>query len=413
MNLLDNQEAEKPDSKQPPRIEFRFPLLTVRTKAFSRFFDKLGSYRASKYLSWVALFLVPFVAAIGLFLIFGSLFALLTNPAVGTVSRQLGPGSILLLPGINPLLPIAYGWIAIVVAIAIHEGAHGVVARNAGFRVKSSGLLFFLIVPIGAFVDVDEEQIKNAKPRPSLRVMAAGVGANTVLSVVCLVGVLAIAGTLVPVVDGVYVSEVTKDAPAQAAGLLAKDVLFSIDGTAINSTEDVRNILGERASGEVVSVTVVRGSRWQTQFTTSVILTKLDNRTVMGVMIGDLATRARLDNYLNFSFERLPLYLVPPTLVPGLVPFSDTFSAFYESPLGSYWAVFANLLFWVWFVSFNLAIFNALPIYPLDGGRIFKIGLIGAFRGRMSERGINSITIAVTAVCVVAVVGVAVLPFIM
>jgi len=88
-----------------------------------------------------------FVAGIALYLIINSLIGLLTNPAVGQVVRDLGPGSILLLPGINPILPIVYGWVAIALAIVIHEGAHGVVARNVGLNVKSSGLLFFLIIP--------------------------------------------------------------------------------------------------------------------------------------------------------------------------------------------------------------------------------------------------------------------------
>ena len=63
-----------------------------------------------------------------------SLIGILSTPGVGQVVRQLGPGSVLLLPGINPLLPIVYGWIAIVCGIVIHEGAHGVVARNVDLK---------------------------------------------------------------------------------------------------------------------------------------------------------------------------------------------------------------------------------------------------------------------------------------
>ena len=84
-----------------------------------------------------------------------------------------------MLPGINPMLPIVYGWIAIVLAIVVHEGAHGVIARNVGLKVKSSGLLFFLIVPIGAFVDVDEEQIKKAKPKHSLKLWLQELAATS------------------------------------------------------------------------------------------------------------------------------------------------------------------------------------------------------------------------------------------
>ena len=185
----DNIESEKPEAKQP-RVEFNFPMLIVRTKRFAAVFDKLGSLRISRYFSWLGIFLVPFIAGIALYLLINSLIGLLSNPGVGQVIRELGPGSVLLLPGINPMLPIVYGWVAIVCAIVIHEGAHGVIARNVGLRVKSSGLLFFLFVPIGAFVDVDEEQIKKAKPRAALKVMAGGVGANVLVAAVCLLGAL-------------------------------------------------------------------------------------------------------------------------------------------------------------------------------------------------------------------------------
>ena len=156
MDSLTNQEAEVEEAGRG-RVEFNFPILTVRTQVFSGIFDRLGALPASRWVSWAALFVVPVVAGIGLYLLCSSLFALLWNPAAGEAAREAGLGAYLLLPGVNPFLPLLYGWFAIVCAIAIHEGAHGVAARSLGLKVKSSGLLFFLFVPIGAFVDVDEE----------------------------------------------------------------------------------------------------------------------------------------------------------------------------------------------------------------------------------------------------------------
>ena len=318
-----------------------------------------------------------------------------------------------MLPGINPLLPIVYGWIAIVFAIVVHEGAHGVIARNVGLNVKSSGLLFFLFVPIGAFVDVDEEQIKKAKPRSALKVMAGGVGANIVLAAVCLLGVLLLVGSLTPIIDnGVYVNGVTAGLPAQSAGILPKDVLISINNLKINSTIDLRAILENKTAGDSLNVTVLRGENWQHQFSTEVNLTVSENRTVMGILSSDLMTHARLDNYRTFSLDRLAMYLVPPTLASGLTPFSDSLAPFYSSPVPQ-WQILANGLFWLWFVNFNLAIFNALPIYPLDGGRIFNITLKRAVGKRISEKAIYSITIGATLACVTLVLLVTLLPFIM
>ena len=265
-----------------------FPFLTVRTQLFTRVFDKLGSLRVSRLVSWGALIIVPFVAGIGLYLLLNSLLALLWNPSAGEAARQLGPAAYLLLPGINPVLPLLYGWLAIICAIAVHEGAHGIIARNLGLKVKSSGLLFFLIIPIGAFVDVDEEQIKKAKSKVSSRIMAAGVGANTAIAAVCLIGVLLIVGGLTPVIDGVYVNNVVDGMPAQTAGILPNDVLVSIDNMRINNTTELRTQLDNKTSGEIVLVTVARGEMWQNRFSTFVNLTISENRTAMGIECGRL-----------------------------------------------------------------------------------------------------------------------------
>jgi membrane-associated protease RseP (regulator of RpoE activity) len=408
-----DQPNEKPQEIVQKRVEFNFPLLIIRTKRFGAVFDRLGSLRSSRYISWLLLSTVPFVAGIALYLIVNSLINILSNPVVGQVARELGPGAILLLPGINPMLPIVYGWIAIVVAIVIHEGAHGIIARNVGFRVKSSGLLFFLIIPIGAFVDVDEEQIKKAKARPSLKVMAAGVGANVILGAVCLASLLLIVGSLAPIVDGVYVSDVTEGMPAQTAGLLPKDVIVSIDNTTINNATQLTAVLSSKNAGDIIAVTVARGDTWQYQYSTTINLTRTENRTVMGIMSYDLQTEARLENYRTFSIDRLAMYIIPPTLASGIVPYSDLLAQFYTSPLGPAWAILANTLFWLWFVNFNLAIFNALPIYPLDGGRIFDITLKRFVGGRLSEKSIRAITLGATAVCVTLVILVTVVPFIL
>jgi membrane-associated protease RseP (regulator of RpoE activity) len=417
VDSLAGQEVEADEAKQG-RIEFNFPLLTIRTKMFSGVFDRLGSLRASRLVSWVALVIVPVVAAIGLYLLCSSLFVLLWTPGAGEAVSQLGPASYLLLPGINPFLPIVYGWLAIVCAIVVHEGAHGVIARNRGLNVKSSGLLFFLIIPIGAFVDVDEEQLEKAKHRDSLRVMAAGVAGNVVVALVCILAVLLIVNGLTPVVDGVFISEVTEGMPAQEAGLLPEDVFVSIDNVPIASLEELEAVLENKSAGDVVQVTVARGTDWEERFSTSVTLTESteedkEGKAVMGVLVGDLSTEERLTFYRTLTPEKLFLYIFPPSLYPGLVPFSDLLIPFYTHALGNQWHVWANLFFWLWFVNFNVALFNALPIYPLDGGRIFNITLKSVLGRKVSEKTISRITYAVTVTLIWIILLIAILPFIM
>ena len=411
MDSLTGQEAEVKDAGER-RVEFNFPILTVRTQVFAGVFDRLGALRASRLVSWAALVVVPVVAGVGLFMVIGGLFALLWNPAAGDVARELGPGAILLLPGVNPVVPLLYGWFALVCAMAVHEGAHGVIARNLGLKVKSSGLLFFLFIPIGAFVDVDEEQLKKASAKVSSRILAAGVGANTTVAAVCLIGLLVIVGGLTPVIDGVYVYEVAEGMPAEAAGLLPGDVLVSVDNVRVNSTEDLRALLDNKTLGDVVQVIVARGEKWLNRFSTVVNLTVSENRTVMGISVGDLMTQERLKNYQALSIDRLAVYLVPPALASGFVPFSDSLAIFYSSWLGPQWSVLANGLFWLWFVNVNVAVFNALPIYPLDGGRMFNVALKSIIKRKGREKLISRITMAVTAALVFVLLMIVVIPFI-
>ncbi len=394
-----NTEAEE---KEPGRIEFNFPLLTIRTKMFGGVFDKLGSLRASRIIGWLALIIVPIVAAIGLYLLCGTLIRLLWTPGASEAVGEMSPASYILLPGINPILPVVYGWLAIICAIVVHEGAHGIIARNRGLRVKSSGLLFFLVIPIGGFVDVDEKQIEKAKPKDSLRVMAAGVGGNIVVAVACLLAVLVIVNGLTPLVNGVYVSTVVESMPAEAAGLLPEDVFVSIDGVPIANLDELGAFLANKSPGDTIQVTVSRGTDWGERFSTSMTLTESTEedkkgKAAMGVLAGDLPTEELLTQYENVTLETLLLYMVPPTLYPGLVPFSDSLIPFYTHGLGDQWHVYANIFYWLWFINVNVAVFNALPIYPLDGGRIFNITLKSALGKRVSEKTITRITAIVTA----------------
>jgi membrane-associated protease RseP (regulator of RpoE activity) len=408
----DKTQSEESDTEQR-RFEFSFPILTVRTQLLSGVFDRIGAFRFSRWISWMALAIVPIVAGIGLYILINSLVSLLWNPAAVSAAREAGPGAYLLLPGINPYLPILYGWFAIFCAIAVHEGAHGVAARSLELNVRSSGLLFFLFVPIGAFVDVDEAELKKASGKVSSRILAGGVGANVALASVCLICVLLIVGGLSPIVDGVYVGTVSEGMPAKAAGLLPEDVLVSVDDVLINSTDNLRTLLDSKISGDLVEVTVARGDMWQSRYSTVVNLTMSDNRTIMGIDVSDLMTEQRLSIYQTVTLQGLVLYMIPPALAPGLVPFSDMLNSFYESWLGAQWAVYANLFFWIWFVNINVAVFNALPIYPLDGGRMFNIALKKTIHRRNGEKIATAITVGVTATLVMVLILLVAVPFIM
>ena len=86
----DKTEAENRDSEQR-RFEFNFPIFTVRTKLFSGVFDRLGTFRFSRWLSWAALVIVPFVAGIGLYLLINGLVVFCGAQLLLTRLVRLGP----------------------------------------------------------------------------------------------------------------------------------------------------------------------------------------------------------------------------------------------------------------------------------------------------------------------------------
>jgi membrane-associated protease RseP (regulator of RpoE activity) len=247
--------------------------------------------------------------------------------------------------------------------------------------------------------------------------MAAGVAVNIVVALVCVIAVLLIVNGLTPVADGVYISDVTEGMPAEAAGLLPEDVLVSVDNMPIGSLEKLQAVLETKNSGDIVQVTVARGTDWKERFSTSVNLTvsteEDEEKTVMGVYAGDLMTGERLTFYRTLTPETFALYLIPPSMAPGLVPFSDSLIPFYTHGLGAQWHVYANIFFWLWFVNVNVAVFNALPIYPLDGGRILDISLKSVLGRRVSEKTISRITVAVTGTLVWILLMIVLIPFIM
>jgi membrane-associated protease RseP (regulator of RpoE activity) len=88
-------------------------------------------------------------------------------------------------------------------------------------------------------------------------------------------------------------------------------------------------------------------------------------------------------------------------------------SPFYTSSLGPSLSPLANLLYWIFFLNFNLAIFNALPIYPLDGGQAFLVGVKALGRGKLSEARVMQITAVATFAVLALILGVLAGPYIL
>jgi serine protease Do len=62
---------------------------------------------------------------------------------------------------------------------------------------------------------------------------------------------------------GVLVADVTAGGPAKKAGIQRGDVILSVDGRAVRSTGELRNVVAAHASGKTVTVSVMRNKQQQ------------------------------------------------------------------------------------------------------------------------------------------------------
>ena len=393
-----------------------FLFFMLRTRKGLGLMDKLGKWRISKPLAWVMLYLMPVAGAVALYVIIEVLGIYLSpsGAAVASNIRTISPLANFLLPGINPYLPLSV-WLAVIVAVVIHEASHGIVARSLGMPIKSAGVLLFLFLPIGAFVEVDDKQLKESRARDSLRVLAAGSGINFIVGMACILLLILTVSAMVPNVKGAAIIGVVPDSPtlhspAAIAGIQPGDFVTAINNSPVTDLGVLRN--GSFSVGEKVNVTIWRGG--QTMVLHNVVLsnytetivneTSGQSSTVTYPFLGvDEASYATLQGTVSSyatAYKITPLAYIGeiPTFTRFelSIPFSDALSGFYTSPLGAWTPAVTSSLFWMFFVNFNLAIFNSLPIYPMDGGQAFESFLRGAGRGRISDELARRVTTGVT-----------------
>ncbi len=234
--------------KGSDRFQLVGPLLMVRTQAGKRSINKLAK---RKWWGTAADVFIVLTVLAGLAMV---VLVAWQNTLLFTHTQEVrqNPPSVeqtLAIPGINPVIPVGYGLFALIVALVIHEGGHGVLARFAHLKVKSLGLLF-LIVPIGAFVEPDEEELQGATLREKLRMFAAGPGPNMVLGAVC---VILFSQVMVPAMapaseQGVAILRADEELPAYEAGLRPGDVIHEVGGLPTDDATTFSRVLDHHAT---------------------------------------------------------------------------------------------------------------------------------------------------------------------
>jgi membrane-associated protease RseP (regulator of RpoE activity) len=408
--LLDQQE-----NKNRIRAEVKFPLILIHTPFGLDFFDKVATTKAARIYAKFNIYLMPIITALAISLIAMSLIATFSNAAARAGARNLGPQSNLLIPGLNPYLPWTYGWIALVVTIIIHEAGHGIVARVYNVKVDSTGLLLILGFPIGAFVNISQEELSRTPLKQKSAILTAGPLNNMVIAIVSLIALYFIASNLTPISThnipqyGVVVIGVGDHSLAGSIGLSKGAIVETVAGQKVHNTDDLLKTLKSNL-GNTIRIMWQDGSGHQITRSVTLPQSVQANQGVLGVSItnGVPDPVQVLNKYKDaFTFRSNPIFLLfPPTIVQEVVPYSDLMAPKYHSSiLGPAFPAVANMIFWLMFFNFNVGIFNALPIGPLDGGQFYN---------SLIERKVNSktkklknaslvVTLVMTAVVIMSV----------
>ena len=316
-----------------------------------------------------------------------------------------GPEFALILPGINPILPLEFLFyiiVALIVAIIVHEFSHGILTFAGNLNVKSLGILY-LIIPVGAFCEPDEDQLRTTKRSIRMRVYAAGPLSNFAVALVCFLLFSFVFMGSVSMVDGVDILYVGEDTPAELAGLQPGYVLTSLNNTQMDDILDFYYILENTSANQRVELSyAVQG----TSHTINVTLGDKGNYSgnlsylgkgylgvVPNIYGGYLTALKQPFRYIPDNFlllYSLPIFGYFQGYNPISSPFTDSYTihgilGLLPAPL--FWGL-VNTIYWIFWLNLAVGLFNVLPMVPLDGGFLFNDavgGLLSRIKKELSD----------------------------
>ncbi|MEE9474489.1 MAG: site-2 protease family protein, partial [Candidatus Hydrothermarchaeaceae archaeon] len=137
------------------RAERHAILLLFKTERGKGFISKVARYKRF----WKVFGSIGIAVGImGMILVVFSLVYALYSTYILKLPME---GAKAVIPGVT--IPFWYGIIGLITVLVVHEFAHGIIAMSEDVPVKNLGAAFLTIIPIGAFVEPDEEKLKAKK----------------------------------------------------------------------------------------------------------------------------------------------------------------------------------------------------------------------------------------------------------
>jgi regulator of sigma E protease len=198
---------------------------------------------------------------------------------------------------------------------------------------------------------------------------------------------------------GVYlwwdmVRQVEEGSPAYEAGIRPYDAIYSINGQLIYNEESISSALLSIGEGEEIKLVLLRDGE-----TVSIALTNAGYETLPGVELrwvdGAHVEQERLPVWKAFYLGARDIIYMPVLIIQAIPQIIKSPDTALVGPIGAGQLTVevvrssgsSSLLFMASMISLGLAIFNFLPIPPLDGGGMLVALIEGCRRGkRLSPR---------------------------
>ena len=388
-------------------------LLMLRSNRGQATIEKVAKPRAfwrlyGEVSMWACFFVMIFIVLF-LLLSFGS--ALIYG-----VPKSDAPASqLIVLPGINPIIPFWWPAIAFVGALVIHEFAHALQARAHGMRVRSVGLLMLGPFPAGAFVEPEFEELTKAPRRERARLFAAAPATNMYAGLLSWLLICLLASQFSVINPGVHANGIIEDTAAADSGLQPWEIITHFDGAPVPTAGDMTEQLDAHSAGDTVNLTVLshpNENQLRTERVISVTLSskwdylKSQNMTdseieSMGVdeddaflgvsgmssgssgidrLVGPMAWETNQPLYVDalgvavqpFVLIGIPIGFEGQIMTPQEMEFIEA-DGWLGDILGTtVLMAIITLLFWFIWWNFGLGLANLIPIIPFDGGHLMK-----------------------------------------
>ena len=290
--------------------------------------------------------------------------------------------------------------LGLIFLIVVHELGHMLTAKALGVRVPEFGIGFgppllkkkigsttysFRIILLGGFAKMagmnDEAEGPDTFPAKApwrrALIIFAGPLANILAAVAILAVVLMTSGAVTAVKP--EVQQVEPGSMAEEVGIRPGDRLVAVDGQRIEAWDGFSREVSERRPGEEIRVTVERGGEERTFSGVLGADPEDPERALVGVRPEVETTRYGPFEAVGMAVEqvvRVTGLLV--TFVGELITGDRDLYRNVTGPVGiaSVGATSVEQGFFpqlLALISLNLALFNLLPILPLDGGHLFFI----------------------------------------